>query len=892
MLTASELTAYLLRRRLSSAAQSVVSAVRSSAPSRRVGGGANNVACHYASRKMGVTIQAESHKNELPAVWEWEHDPGTLEFYDQPPRIKLDYLNREGKHVCHLATPDYFLLQEDFTGWVECKTEEWLEAHQAKGGTQYVFDPEQGWRCPAGEDYAASVGLQFAVRSSAATCWAKVCNLEFLADYLDERCPEPAPEAVHRVHAIMLGQAWCVLKDLLESLETSDADTVFKMVADGLLYADLDNDLLAEPERTMIFRDALAAVAYRSYVDSRRRAALPSCRPVPIEPGASLLWDGQPWRILNVGDSDIFLQDSKRVLTTLRRDHLEQLVKEGTVTGLPGTSSAAQEEAERRISNASPDDFQHALMRYHCLFPDRCEGQPPASSERARRKWRALFDRSQEATGSGFLGLLPSIHSRGNRERRLDDGVMGIMNAVIDDLFAQPGERTILACYGEVELRCEEAGLLVPSENTFCAEIKRRKAYDLKVAREGKKAAYPDKEFYWRLEQTTPVHGERPFEIGHIDHTELDLQFVGSRKGEKLAKAWLTVLLDAYTRMVLAWVILFDEPSYRSCMMVIRECIRRHGRIPKNIVVDRGAEFLSIYFDTLLASLETHKKIRPGSKPRFGSVMERFFGVSNEVFVHNLLGNNQALQKPRSMSKSHDPRDLAVWTLPAFAEAFDRFLDKTYSEMEHPALGLSPKASLAIGLAQSGPRAHRLIPYTRDIIIMCLPSTPKGTARVDAGRGVKIGYIYYWTPLFRNPAHAGQSVPVRYDPFDESTAFAWLRDQWVPCRSEYAAVFQGRSEKEIRAATQEIWGRLRRSGERRAINAKLIANALRETTVTEKRLKDTLRNEENHAAMALSVSAAMPGHSAGGEGESAPAAPESAQGIWDNLKLKIFGEFV
>ncbi len=118
-----------------------------------------------------------------------------------------------------------------------------------------------------------------------------------------------------------------------------------------------------------------------------------------------------------------------------------------------------------------------------------------------------------------------------------------------------------------------------------------------------------------------------------------------------------------------------------------------------------------------------------------------------------------------------------------------------------------------------------------------------------------------------------------------------VRDRWELCRSEYAAVFQGRSEKEVRIVTQEIRGRLRRSGERRAVNAKLIAKALRETTATEKRLKDTLRNEESHTAMALSVSAAMPGRSADSADESAPATPASAQGIWDNLKLKIFGEF-
>jgi len=38
------------------------------------------------SRKWEYTIQFESHKVELPTVYEMEHDPDVIEYYDQPPR--------------------------------------------------------------------------------------------------------------------------------------------------------------------------------------------------------------------------------------------------------------------------------------------------------------------------------------------------------------------------------------------------------------------------------------------------------------------------------------------------------------------------------------------------------------------------------------------------------------------------------------------------------------------------------------------------------------------------------------------------------------------------------------------------------------------------------------
>ncbi|UCV09418.1 integrase catalytic domain-containing protein [Dechloromonas denitrificans] len=883
MMDTTQLDAYCERHGITPKARLIIDQVRTSDPTRRVQSGTHNVACRYSSRKMGLVIQAESHKNELPAVIGWEHDGQTYEFYDQPPKVKLRYTGRNGKPAGHLATPDYFLLQEGFSGWVECKTEDWLQARVAEGSTLYVRDGTKGWRCPAGEEYAASVDLGFRVRSSSATHWITIRNLEFLADYLDERCPAPPPEATQRVQDAMGGQAWVILKDLLGALPIDDADVLYKMIADGVLYTRLEKDLLAEPERAVVFRDKVSADAYGLYLASQTETTLPSLRTLTIAAGQSLLWDGRVWRILNVGDQDVFLEDEERVITSVGRKIFEQMVKDGVITGIPAGATLERDQAEEIVRRASPDDFEHAMYRYRCLFPERSDGVPADSCDRAKRKWRALYLRGQELYGSGLLGLIPKISQRGNRERRLDEAVIKIMDDVIDEHYAVEDGWSITACSGEVTNRCNERGLLPPSEVALRDQIKRRHQHDLVVVREGEKAAYSDSEFYWRIDGATPRHGERPFEIGHIDHTELDLQFRGSRKGEKMGKAWLSVLIDAWSRMILAWVITFDAPSYRTCMTLIRACIKRHGRIPRTIVVDKGAEFQSIYFETLLGRLECHKKTRPGSKPRFGSIIERFFGMNDEQFVHCLRGNNVALQTPRSMSKSHDPRELSVWTLPDFREAFDGYLDQVYGEMEHSALGMSPKAAMSIGLAQSGLRRHTLIPNTRDLLILCLPSTRKGTAKIDASRGVKIGYIYYWCPAFRNPKLARADVPVRYDPNDKSVAMVWLKDHWETCQSEYADIFRGRTEKEIDLITQEITAQNKLTGQRRTINASLIAKYLSGTCATEKLLQQRLRDQENH-----SESVANPSSQAAPASRSDLEALEDA--TWAALENNIFGD--
>ena len=92
------------------------------------------------------------------------------------------------------------------------------------------------------------------------------------------------------------------------------------------------------------------------------------------------------------------------------------------------------------------------------------------------------------------------------------------------------------------------------------------------------RAAYPERPWYWELEYRTPRHGSRPFEIVHIDHTELDIEVCSSSTGELLGKPWVTFMMDAYSRRLLAVYLTFDPPSYRSVMMVLRICVQRFER--------------------------------------------------------------------------------------------------------------------------------------------------------------------------------------------------------------------------------------------------------------------------------------------------------------------------
>jgi putative transposase len=182
MLSEQELYSLCQRLEFSEEAQAVIRNIRASEPSRRVEGRAGNFPVRYASNKMLRTIQAESHRNELAGVREKEHDKNTLEYYDQPPPIKLEYHAKSGRKVAVLYTPDYFVIRKDSAGWEEWKLEEELVRLAEESPNRYVRGEDSRWHCPPAESYAEQFGFFFRIRSSAEINWVYQRNMLFLED--------------------------------------------------------------------------------------------------------------------------------------------------------------------------------------------------------------------------------------------------------------------------------------------------------------------------------------------------------------------------------------------------------------------------------------------------------------------------------------------------------------------------------------------------------------------------------------------------------------------------------------------------------------------------------------------------------------------------------------
>ena len=743
---------------LSALACQTIEQIRLSNPSRRVQSNRKNVVGSYPSRKMGMTIQFESHRNELARIYELEHDSTVLEYYDQPPTIELVYSSKTGRTNRHSYTPDFFILRTDSAGWEECKTEEDLCKLNERSPYRYTKTSEGEWCCPPGQIYAARFGLTFQVWSNAQTSWVFQQNMIWLEDYFHATTSAVDSELVSTIGAIVQAQPGITLAKLFQGVEHGTADDFYQMIATEQLYVNLDTDPLTDPQQVRVFATSSIALAYARTIQIPPPAVSCQMQRLPISVGNNLLWDGEVWMIANTGMTATGLLRADGKFVELLNETLSDLVRMGTIKPDQATlQSESQANITNLLRHARPQDIIVANHRYEQLQPY-LGNASPAIPSRSIRRWRQQYQTAAAIYGSGYVGLLPQHQAKGNRAARLTPIVTDFMEKFIADHYETCKNRRAARVYQAFTHACETHNppLTPPSYRRFLLEIKRRSGYNQTQKREGHRAAVAKEPFYWQLELTTPQHGSRPFEITHIDHTQLDVELVSSLvtltdcvlntnsaiERQNLGRPWATFMVDAYSRRLLAVYLSYEEPSYRSCMMVLRICVQRFQRFPQTIVVDNGSEFHSHYFEQLLAHFHCTKKYRPPAVARFGGVIERLFGTANTQFIHELQGNTQINRKQRQVTQSIRPEEHAIWTLGELYKCLCEWAYTVYDQCPHPTLGDSPQHTFASGLILGGNRLHLRIEYDEAFRMLTLPSPERGQRTVQPGRGVKIHNIW------------------------------------------------------------------------------------------------------------------------------------------------------
>ncbi|HEX3642666.1 MAG TPA: Mu transposase C-terminal domain-containing protein, partial [Ktedonobacteraceae bacterium] len=155
----------------------------------------------------------------------------------------------------------------------------------------------------------------------------------------------------------------------------------------------------------------------------------------------------------------------------------------------------------------------------------------------------------------------------------------------------------------------------------------------------------------------------------------------------------------------------------------------------------------------------------------------------------------------------------------------------------------------AQGMELAGARSHRVIPYSEAFLMQTRPTTRTGKAKISRGRGITINGLQYWHEQMMASDIAGQTVPVRFEPYDMGIAYAYIDGQWLECIADAYAQVHGRSEKEWNLILDEWREHQRQHAHKRVtLNGSLLAQFLQQVEQEE---TFSLQHEREYEEQAL-----------------------------------------
>lgn len=751
-----------------------------SAPARAVQSRHGNIQGRYPSEKIGATIQYESGNYERAHVILLENDPRVVAYCDQPSeKVRMRRPSASGRQSHFNATADFFVVSEDFVGWEEVKPEPTLNALSAVQPHHYV-NHNGLWVCPPGEAFAAEYGLAFRIVSDRDLPRTLVQNLEFLGSY---RGALPSPDLGAIVNYLN-HHVGVNLLDLRDEFPQIAAEVFFEAIANNDLYVDLQHEKLKYPDQVHVFACEALGRAHRSRA---RASAVPQL--VELRIGSELVIGGTAFRILALNDKEAKLV-SGGVIQNFNLDSLRGEVASGAATILNIESPTSAGVAE--ILSRPKIDTEEAIRRLNLL-----EKAPDLIKPRTKQRWEKAQRDSIAKFGEFGLygGLLPNIAKRGNRTSKLSQATVDHLISFIAEDFEAARNAPVGNAFVSYLASTGDQGIQAVSRKTFGRHIKARDKTQQIEKRLGARASYQIEPFY-HLSYDDGRHGDHPWHIAHIDHTQID---VINSEGEVTGRAWLTVLVLAYSRRVAAFRLSYESPSWRAIQDVLLTCIELHCRLPAKIITDNGPEFRSENWLATAAFFRVELAFRPPHHARVGSVIERIFGTTNAAVFHGLRGNTQILKRVRQVTMSRHPVHHSVWSLPAMAATLADYFYEIYDQAPYTGINATPREMHAHGLLQFGHQHSRQIVLTEETRIVLLPRTSRPEQKIHRG-GIIVSGRYYWHHELR--ALEGEKCEVRYDPADYSIAYAHVGHRWIRCVSDDRSVTKGMTVKEFEFLTK------------------------------------------------------------------------------------------
>lgn len=717
MLFSNQLERYYQSREISLAAREYIKEARDSEPSRMVGANARSNVCSWVvSNKMGRSISTESHTAERAFISLAEFDERILEFWDQPPPVKIEKVNRQGKVQGVSYTPDFLCLTKDQPEVVEVKHLNTLNELVIEQPRNWVKTESGGFQyLPAVRSFK-KIGLEHRVFAYSSDLTFRVANLDLIS--WSRKLPQVEPSLPYRL-SLALEEACCWdLESLKSRLDLQNYGPLLQLIDRGVLVADLDLELLSSP------------------------------------------------RDCHVASTMCLLEQGREI----RKQHAIY------------SDNSTQAVALVRVPRES--DARKTLEKLEKL-----ENQ--SAPERTLRRWKSLISKGTESGLSPFQSLLPSHFRSGNRQRKISKRSEEFLTEFLTNTFAQAQGLSKYRGYIRYvhEATLEDPPIETVCRTTFETRLRQIPASVIAAGRCGRRGKNAASESSDPMERA--LKPALPWQKCAIDHYKADIMVIihSSQNMVYVARPWITGMIDLATGKLLALTVSLRDPSRVACAKVMRECVRRHRRLPAEIIVDRGSDFKSVFFSSLLAHYRITLSLRPAAHPRFGGEVEGFFGEFKKQWLAQRSGNLADYKEARSVDGEKAPAKSAILS------PFD-----LYQELQHFAAwrDAKPKPLKLSSNSELFERGQDEFPFVGISVnngpeFRLATSVESRKYRVCYERGFHIGDAWYFSPSIASVRGKKTKLDVRCDPENPHLIHALIGDRWEPCFSSQINSFSALS---------------------------------------------------------------------------------------------------
>ncbi|MBT2337142.1 DDE-type integrase/transposase/recombinase [Variovorax paradoxus] len=357
--------------------------------------------------------------------------------------------------------------------------------------------------------------------------------------------------------------------------------------------------------------------------------------------------------------------------------------------------------------------------------------------------------------------LLPYRPDGGRGKIRLSEELEHVIQNGIKTHFLTNQKISKKALIEKIEEDCVIAGIKPPAPNTIRSRVEEIEEKKRAKRRKGEAEAR-------KFEANkTPGKGNKlpdadyPLAVGQMDHTLLDVMVVDDKYRRAISRAWITVLIDCYSRVILGFYVSLDPPSSLSAGLCITNAILTKRRrleqlsltdqvewpyygVMDVVHMDNAKEFRGKLIEFGCKEYDIDAHFRPVKNPKYGAIIERFMGTLASK-LKALPGATFSNPKERG---EYDSEKTATMTLTELEGWLYLTIEKYHRE-KHTTLGMAPALKWKEGILGTKTKPGRgrpaLIQDEEKLRIDLLPFEE----RVIHPEGVVIKHVTYFHDCLR-----------------------------------------------------------------------------------------------------------------------------------------------